>query len=142
MKSVNRMVSQALKLILAVAIALVGQNVRAAGKVITLPVPSGGQPMGAKTDDKGTIHLVFDTADGPQYSSSKDNGKTLSKPIPLVDRASRKPGLEFITWDMAVTPEGAVHAVLGTNAWKLKLPKEEWGYMYTRLLPEESAFEP
>ena len=134
--------SQALNLTLTVAIALASQNARAAGKVTTLPVPSGGQPMAAKTDDQGTIHLVFDSADGPQYASSTDNGKTLSKPIALVDRASRKPGLEFITWDMAVTPEGAVHVALGTNAWKLKLPKEEWGYMYTRLLPGASAFEP
>lgn len=114
----------------------------AASKVTTVPVPSGSQAMAAKTDAQGTIHLVMDTANGPHYAKSKDNGKTLSRPIPLLDQASRKPGLEFITWDMAVTPEGAVHVVMGNNAWKLKLPQEEWGFFYTRLLPEESSFSP
>ena len=60
--------------------------------------------------------------------------------MPLVDQALRKPGLEFITWDMAVSSDGAVHIVLGNNAWKLKLPRDEWGFFYTRLRPGESAF--
>lgn len=124
---------------------LAGQSTNsadAATKVSTAKVPSGGQPMAAKTDAAGTIHLVYDTSDGPQYVSSRDNGKTLSKPLPLVDKASRQPGLEFLTWDMAVTADGAVHVALGNNAWKLKLPKEEWGYFYTSLLPGQTAFAP
>lgn len=135
--------SRATKFLL-LAVITVGVQVPllAAGKVIVVSVPNGGNAMAAKTDAKGTIHLVFDTAAGPQYANSQDNGKTFNKPLPLVDRASMKPGLEFITWDMAVTPEGAVHVVMGTNAWKLKLPKDEWGYMYTRLLPGMKAFQP
>ena len=111
-------------------------------KVKTISVPAGDKPMAAKTDALGTIHLVFDTSDGPHYLRSKDHGKTLSRPIPLVDPGSRKPGLEFITWDLAVTDKGHVHIVLGNNAWKLKLPKEQWGYFYTRLLPDETDFLP
>jgi hypothetical protein len=114
----------------------------AATKVTTVSVPSGGKAIVAKTDGRGTIHLVFDSDDGPQYASSTDNGKTFGKSMPLVDQGSRKPGLEFITWDMAVTSEGAVHIVLGNNAWKLKLPQEEWGFFYTRLLPQETSFPP
>ncbi|MBI3862847.1 MAG: hypothetical protein HY290_13235, partial [Planctomycetia bacterium] len=126
-----------------VAIFLADQTVHAAApRVTTVPVPAGGQAMAAKTDAEGTIHLLFDTSDGPHYASSRDDGQTLSKPIPLVDQASRKPGLEFITWDMAVTAEGAVHVALGNNAWKLKLPQDEWGFFYTRLMPEEKAFLP
>lgn len=128
-------------LVAAVTLTLTVQHVHAAPiRVTTVPVPAGGQAMGAKVDAQGTIHLVFDTSDGPHYASSKDNGETLSKPVPLVDQALRKPGLEFITWDLAVTPEGAVHVAMGNNAWKLKLPKDEWGFFYTRLLPEEKAF--
>ena len=130
-------------MVLLSAVAVTGwSGAEAAGKVVTVPVPTGGQPMAAKADAQGTIHLLFDSKDGPQYSSSRDNGKTLSKAVPLVDRAARKPGLEFITWDMAVDKEGGVHVVMGTNAWKLKLPKEEWGYMYTRKPPGATAFEP
>ena len=117
--------------------------VNAAGtKVTTVSVPSGGQAMSAKIDAKGVIHLVCDSSDGPQYFQSADNGTTFSAPMPLLDQASRKPGLEFITWDMAVSSEGAVHVVLGNNAWKLKLPREEWGFFYTRRLPDEAAFSP
>lgn len=118
------------------------QSLHAADKVATLPVPGGGKPMAARTDATGTIHLVFDSVNGPQYTRSVDGGRTLERAIPIVDQASRKPGLEFITWDMAVSGEGAVHVVLGTNAWKLKLPKEEWGYLYARRLPGATEFEP
>src|SRR5207244_11476198 len=83
--------------------------VGAAGKVTTVPVPGGGQPLAAKTDAEGTIHLVFNTADGPQYVNSTDQAKSFGKPIPIVDRASRRPNLEFSAWDMAVSPQGYLH---------------------------------
>jgi hypothetical protein len=143
MKQRNALIFSAVNLVAALTMTLAGQSVHAAAaKVTTVPVPSGGQPMAAKTDAKGTIHLVFDTSDGPHYVSSRDNGQTLSNPIPLVDQASRKPGLEFGTCDMAVTAEGAVHVAMANNAWKLKLPQEEWGYFYTHLLPDEKSFSP
>ena len=89
------------------------------------------------------IHLVYDTNQGPFYIRYDAEQKTFpQKPIALVDAASRKPGLEFITWDLAVTSDGAVHVALGNNAWKLKLPKEEWGIFYTRLLPSEKSLSP
>jgi hypothetical protein len=111
-------------------------------RVTTVPVPTGGKAMSAKTDAGGTIHLVFEVADGPQYAGSRDNGKTWSKPLPLVDRASRKQGLEFNVWDMAVSAEGTVHVALGNNAWKLKLPQDEWGFFYTRLKTGDKSFSP
>ncbi|MBS0204165.1 MAG: hypothetical protein JSS49_14775 [Planctomycetes bacterium] len=131
-----------LRMIAVIGLVLVGATAPVTAKVTTIATPGGGQPMVAKTDPKGTIHLVFDTRNGPQYVSSIDNGRTLSQPIDLVDPASRKPGLEFITWDMVVSSDGTVHVALGTNAWKLKLPKDEWGFMYTRLLPGAREFEP
>lgn len=100
----------------------------AANKVRTIAAPGGGQPVVAKTDSQGTIHLLFNSADGPRYAKSTDSGKIFSTAIPVVDRESRKPGLEFSAWDMAVGPGGCVHVALGTNAWKLKLPKEEWAF--------------
>ena len=143
MKLKNTSMLSAVSLVTVLIMSFVGQIVYAATpKVTTVPVPSGGQAMAAKTDAQGTIHLVFDTSDGPHYASSEDNGQTFSQPMPLVDQASRKPNLEFGTWDMTVTAEGAVHVALGNNAWKLKLPQEEWGFFYTRLLPSEKAFSP
>lgn len=112
------------------------------GHVTTIEVPHGGKVVSAKTDAKGVIHLLYDSPHGPQYVRSTDNGKTLGHPLALVDQASRKPGLEFDAWDMAVAPDGRVHVALGTNAWKLKLPQEEWGFYYARLDPGAKTFSP
>src|SRR5262249_59172201 len=113
-----------------------------AGRVTVGPVPGGGKSRGAKPDAEGTIHLFSNTADGPQYVKSTDGAKSFSKPMPIVDRASRRPNLEFLAWDMAVSPQGCVHVAMGTNAWKLKLPQEEWGFLYARLEPGADTFSP
>jgi hypothetical protein len=110
--------------------------------VTTIPVPEGGKPVVARADAEGTIHLLYNSADGPKYAKSSDNGKTFGTPIPVVDEASRKPGLVFEGWDMAVGKGNRVHVAMGTNAWKLKLPEKEWSFYYTNLDPEEKAFAP
>jgi hypothetical protein len=111
-------------------------------EVTTVPVPEGGRPMVARADAEGTIHLLYNSADGPKYVKSSDNGKTFGTPIPVVDEASRKPGLVFEGWDMAVGKGNRVHVAMGTNAWKLKLPQEEWAFYYTSLDPGAKAFAP
>ena len=58
------------------------------------------------------------------------------------ERGSQTAGLEYTAWDMAVGKGGRVHVAMGTNAWKLKLPQEEWGYFYASLDPGSSAFSP
>jgi hypothetical protein len=110
--------------------------------LVTMAVPGGGHPMLAKSDSEGTIHLLYHSSHGPQYVASRDNGKSFSAPIDVVNQKSQQPGLEFDAWDMAVGPAGRVHVALGTNAWKLKLPKEEWGYFYARLDSKAAAFTP
>jgi hypothetical protein len=95
----------------------------------------------AKADATGVIHIVCDSPDGPQYVRSADNGRTFSPPLAVVDRQSQMPGLEFSVWDMAVGQSGRVHVALGTNAWKLKLPQEEWALFHARLDPGAAAFD-
>ncbi|HEV3025628.1 MAG TPA: hypothetical protein VGX76_24315 [Pirellulales bacterium] len=109
-------------------------------RVTTVAVPHHGKPVAAKNGPAGTVHLLFDSADGPQYAKSTDGGRTFGPPLAVVDRGSRKPGLEFGAWDMAVDQAGRVHVALGTNAWKLKLPEEEWAFYYARLEPGAKAF--
>jgi hypothetical protein len=92
-------------------------------------------------DADGTIQ-VYRTGDGPYYARSTDDGKTFSAAIPIVDRQSRKPGLEFDIWDLAIGKAGQVHVALGTNAWKLKLPEEEWRFHCTTLQPGAREFLP
>src|SRR3990172_9048399 len=110
---------------LQIAVAEEGVN-----RVRVIPVPNHGEPAAAKADADGTIHLLYHSPDGPQYVKSTDNGNTFSAPIPVVDPASRKPGLEFQIWDMAVGKGGRLHVAMSTNAWKLKLPENEWAYYY------------
>jgi hypothetical protein len=115
----------------------------AAGQeVTTAAISGGGRPVTARCDAAGTIHVLCETRGGPQYVRSADGGRSFAAPKSMVDDASRQPALEFHVWDLAVAKDGAVHVALGTNAWKLKLPKEEWGLFYTRLLPGASEFEP
>lgn len=111
-------------------------------RVTIVPVPNHGQPVAAKTDAEGTIHLLYDSADGPQYVKSTDSGKTFSPAIAVVDEASRKPGLEFHGADMAVGKGQRVHVAMSTNAWKLKLPVEEWAFHYASLDSGAKAFSP
>src|SRR3954453_20192497 len=112
------------------------------GKVTTVAVPGGGKPIVARTDKEGAVHLLFDSGDGPKYAKSTDGGVTFSAAIPVVRGGSQTAGLEYDAWDMAVGKGGRVHVAMGTNAWKLKLPQEEWGYFYASLSPGSSAFTP
>src|SRR5262245_37743250 len=113
-----------------------------AGLVTTVPVPGGGRPVVARTDRAGTIHLPLDSASRPKYAFSTDGGATSSAAIPVVNSDAQTAGLEYSAWDMAVGKGGRVHVAMSTNAWKLKLPLEEWGFFYARLDPGDSAFTP
>jgi hypothetical protein len=110
--------------------------------VTTFSVPGGGEPVAARTDAEGIIHLLYNSADGPKYARSSDNGKTFEAPISVVDGGSRKTGLVFYPCDMAVGKGNRVHVAMVTNAWQLKLPQEEWGCYYTNLDPGTKAFAP
>ncbi len=112
------------------------------GKVTTVPIPEHGQPVVARTDAEGTIHLLYDSKNGPEYTRSTDGGRTFDPAIPVVGGGPQKSGLEYSAWDMAVGKGGRIHVAMGTNAWKLKLPQEEWGFFYASLDPGSAAFSP
>ena len=113
-----------------------------ASKVTTISVPGGGKPVVAKSDDLGTIHLIYDSEAGPKYARSSDGGLTFGPAIPVVGGGLKMEGLEYSAWDMAVGKGGRVHVAMGTNAWKLKLPKDDWGFFYASLEPGAGAFSP
>src|SRR5436190_19825310 len=73
-------------------------------RVKVIQVPGASKIFKAQSGKDGTIHLVFDSDDGPQYLQSRDSGATFSKPLAVVDAASRRPGLKFNAWDLAVGP--------------------------------------
>jgi hypothetical protein len=121
---------------------LTSQAGEATGRVSTVRVPATSKIMKAQRGADGTIHLLFEAADGPKYVKSGDGGATFSAPLAVVDPASLKPGLKFSTWDLAAGKDGRVHVAMGNNAWKLKLPQEEWSFYYATLAPGANAFSP
>lgn len=77
--------------------------------------------------------MACDSPRGPLYVSSRNQGQTWDSPMRLAKADAPRAGLEFTVWDLVVEPQGRVHVALGTNAWKLKLPKEEWGFFHARV---------
>lgn len=135
---VKRILLPAVLLVTAAALHAADDSAR----VRALRVPGALQILKAELASDGAIHVLADSKSGPQHVLTRDGGATFSKPISVVDEAARRPGLEFGVWDAAIERDGRVHVVLGTNAWKLKLPKEEWGCFYTSLAPGTNAFTP
>jgi hypothetical protein len=112
------------------------------GRVSVIRIPGADEVIKARLGDEGTTHLLLSTADGPQYAKSQDGGVSFSTRVPVVEASSRKPGLEFHGEDLAVSKDGRVHVILSSNAWKLKLPQEEWALFYTGLAPGAKGFSP
>jgi hypothetical protein len=113
-----------------------------ASKVTTVAVPGGGKPVMAKIDKEGAIHLLYESKNGPEYVKSSGGGLTFSPPISVVGDGPRTEGLEYSAWDLAAGKGGRIHVAMGTNAWKLKLPEDQWGYFYANLDPGSAAFSP
>lgn len=114
----------------------------AADGVRVVQTPNGGSVADAEVDAAGTIHLVYDADNTAYYVRSTDGGATFSKAIKVVDDKGGPAGLSYSCSDMAVGKDGRVHVVLSTNAWKLKLPKEQWGLHYASLDSGAAAFTP
>jgi hypothetical protein len=98
-------------------------------RVNTIRVPAAGYVMKAQLGTDGTIHLLFQTRNGPQYAKSEDSGLTFSVPMPVVDAATQKAGLEFHGEDLAVGKEGRVFVAME-------------GLYYTSLARGAKAFKP
>src|SRR5216117_4202323 len=111
-------------------------------RVNVIRVPDKAKVVKAQVGADGTIHLLLDAEDGPRYVKSTDAGVTFSAPITIVDAASQKPGLKFQGEDLAVGKDGRAHVAMSNNAWKLKLPEEEWGFYCASLASGAKAFSP
>src|SRR6266545_2162909 len=111
-------------------------------RVTVIRVPGDANVVKAQLGADGTIHLLLDAERGPRYVKSTDAGVTFSAPMTIVDAASQKPDLKFQGEDLAIGKDGRVHVALSNNAWKLKLPEEEWGFYFASLLPDAKAFSP
>jgi hypothetical protein len=114
----------------------------APSRVKTVRVPGADKVVRAARASDGTIHVLFDSSDGPKYATSTDGGATFGAAVAIVDAASAKPGLVFAGEDLVLGKGGRVHVALSTNAWKLKLPKEQWGFHYASLAPGAKTFSP
>lgn len=142
MKTQPTVLNRRATLVLICVLAISTYTAETADRVSVNRVPDASKVFKAQRGTDGTIHLLFDADDGPRYVKSKDDGITFSAPIPVVDSAAQKPGLKFSAWDLAVGKDGRVHVAMGNNAWKLKLPTNEWALYYASLAPGAKAFSP
>ena len=101
-----------------------------------------GQPFKVQLGADGTIHLLLDSDQGPLYAKYQDRGLTFSEPVGVVDAATQKPGLKFSAADLVVGKDGRVFVAMSNNAWKLKLPQEEWSFYLASLAPGRKTFSP
>jgi len=115
---------------------------QATTRVKAIQIPGVARVVRAQIGGDETIHVLFDADDGPRYVRSTDAGVTFSEPMTIVDAASQKPGLTFQGEDLAIGKDGRVHVAMANNAWKLKLPQEEWGFYYASLAPGATTFTP
>jgi hypothetical protein len=134
-------------LIFAIAIcacSLTAGEIGPAARVSVIQTPNGGLPAEARMGSDGTIHLIYNSRTDltPYYVKSSDHGATFSSPIPVVEQASRKPGLEFATAAMAVGKGGTIYAAMMTNNWKMKLAGVPEGFVFTTLQPGAKSFLP
>jgi hypothetical protein len=113
-----------------------------ADRIKPIRIPGGYKIVKAQLGADGAIHVLLDAEDGPRYVKSTDAGVTFSTPMSIVGVASQKPGLRFQGEDLAVGKDGRVHVAMSNNAWKLKLPQEEWGFYYASLVHDAKAFTP
>jgi len=112
------------------------------GNVVLVRVPNGRQAVAAKITEGGIIHLLYNSDDIPYYVKSSDGGGSFSSSIAVVDKASRKPGLEFSGMSMAVGKGNTVYVAMITNNWQTKLPDVPDGFIYSTLAPGAKAFTP
>jgi len=115
--------------------------------VVVVATPEEGHPTRALLDADGRIHLLFATPSGPRHSRSGVVTPSASAPefaasIPVVAVDPARPGLEYSDGDMALGRDGRLFVTMMTNAWKLKLPQEDWGYHLAELAPGAEAFAP
>jgi hypothetical protein len=130
-----------------VALTLLASSLAASAFAAAPQVTIGKTPDGAKMIDAaasadGTIHLLFQKNNMPFYATSTDGGKSVTPSIPVIKSVTAVKGLEFLAWDFAVTPDGKVIVVMGNNAWKLKLPQDQWGMYMAVLPPKATTFQP
>ena len=109
-------------------------------RVQLVRVPDAKNIVKAQKGPDGAIHILYGGGEAPFYTRSTNNGASFSEAIPVIESKSIKPGLEFHAWDLAIGSDGRVHVAMGNNAWKLKLPQEEWGLYYATLGPGEKRF--
>lgn len=101
-----------------------------------------GEVVKALIAPEGTIHLLLQDKGGPKYTKSHDNGHTFDAPIAIVDDGAIRPGLEFHAEDITVGQDGRVFVAMSNNAWKLKLPEQEWGLYFAALDRGSNRFTP
>jgi hypothetical protein len=111
------------------AVLVLGIRLEAA-EVVAVPSP-GGQPDRGQNGYSRRVAFGVRRASGPPLLPERRRRPPLqsaSRRSRTGDSRSRRGwNLRYWIWP---SPQTAEFMAVGTNAWKLKLPKEQWGFRY------------
>lgn len=128
--------------ILIVLISGVGLNLVSASesqvRVIDL---AGAFVPDAEVDSSGTVHVAYLSDNNIYYVNSSDGGNSFSDPMRVNTEPGFASGGHFRGPDLALGKDNRVHVGWYNNANALKRPKNERGFMYTRMNAENTGFE-
>lgn len=111
-------------------------------RVTVLSLPVGATASDAEVDAEGVIHAAYFFADDVYYVRGKVGSATFSEPIRINSEPGTAQAGMFRGPDVALGPDGAVHAIWFTNAYQRKLPKDQWGVHYSKLAADGKSFLP
>ena len=88
----------------------------ASERVSVLELPAGATAADAEIDSGGVIHAAYFLADNVYYVRRDSGSNTFSEPIRINSAAGTAQAGMFRGPDVALGPDGAVHAIWFTNA--------------------------
>ncbi len=114
----------------------------AAPEVRFLAVPNGGIAPDAAISQDGTVHVAYVVGEDVWHSKLTDGAVEFSKPMRVNSQPNRAHAGMFRGPDIALGKNGRPEIVWYSNGYQRKLPKEDWGALFSRLNDAGDAFEP
>ncbi len=113
-----------------------------AAQVTVLSVPNRGLTPDAEVDAAGVIHLAYTVSNDVFYARSSNEGAGFSAPWRVNSELNTSHAGMFRGPDLALGQAGRPHVIWYSNGYQRKLPKDQWGVLYSHLAADEKFFVP
>jgi hypothetical protein len=113
-----------------------------AARIIVVPVPNRGLTPDAEIEPAGVIHLAYTLSNDVFYVRSPDDGASFSAPLRVNSEPNSSHSGMFRGPDLVLGKEGRPHVIWYSNGYQRKLPKDQWGVLFSYLNDGGTAFVP